>query len=296
MSQPVDSRFAEPDVLFFGIGAQKAGTSWLHAYLYGHPDVCVPAGKEMHYWTRNETGSDFIIERYKLKLEKQRAEGRKNVRGLERRIAALETDDPTHSKYADLMFQRYDGQKAVGEITPDYARLSRKSFEFMSNLNSDTRFIFLMRDPIERVHSAIRKKLRRQAGGDRDAVIDDAQILADFERVLQKNSAMLARTRYDVTMDELEAVVPAEKIGYFFYEDIFAKRNVDDICDFLSIPRKEGDFDMRVNRGNPREQEFDPAFRDLALKHIGGIYDRVTDRFGDKVPDAWKKHLEAQPV
>lgn len=38
--------------LLFGIGAPKAGTSWLHRYLSGHPDCHFPAQKESHYFDR----------------------------------------------------------------------------------------------------------------------------------------------------------------------------------------------------------------------------------------------------
>jgi len=36
---------------FIGIGAQKAGTSWIHACLYEHPDIFMPATKELHFFS-----------------------------------------------------------------------------------------------------------------------------------------------------------------------------------------------------------------------------------------------------
>lgn len=39
----------KPD--FIGLGAQKAGTSWLYACLYEHPELCLPF-KEIHYFSR----------------------------------------------------------------------------------------------------------------------------------------------------------------------------------------------------------------------------------------------------
>jgi hypothetical protein len=38
-------------MLFLRIGAQKAATTWLHHYLRGHPEICLPLHKEQHYWT-----------------------------------------------------------------------------------------------------------------------------------------------------------------------------------------------------------------------------------------------------
>lgn len=37
---------------FVGIGAQKAGTSWLHACLYEHPAIYMPASKEVHFFSK----------------------------------------------------------------------------------------------------------------------------------------------------------------------------------------------------------------------------------------------------
>lgn len=48
----------KPD--FLGLGAQKAATSWIHACLYEHPQVFMPAGKEVHFFSRHyEKGLDW---------------------------------------------------------------------------------------------------------------------------------------------------------------------------------------------------------------------------------------------
>lgn len=38
---------------FIGIGAQKAGTSWLHTCLYEHPGIYMPASKEIHFFSKH---------------------------------------------------------------------------------------------------------------------------------------------------------------------------------------------------------------------------------------------------
>ncbi len=37
---------------FIGIGAQKAGTSWLHVCLYEHPGIYMPVSKEIHFFSK----------------------------------------------------------------------------------------------------------------------------------------------------------------------------------------------------------------------------------------------------
>ncbi len=36
--------------ILYGIGAQKAATTWLYAQLQSHPEVHVALPKELHYW------------------------------------------------------------------------------------------------------------------------------------------------------------------------------------------------------------------------------------------------------
>lgn len=45
---------------FLGIGAQKAGTTWLYEHLSKHPDIGFPGGKEVHFWDAfRERGLDW---------------------------------------------------------------------------------------------------------------------------------------------------------------------------------------------------------------------------------------------
>lgn len=42
---------------FLGIGAQKAGTTWLYAQLKQHPDVWMPMVKELHFFSFRSLGA-----------------------------------------------------------------------------------------------------------------------------------------------------------------------------------------------------------------------------------------------
>lgn len=41
---------------FIGLGAQKAGTSWIYSCLYEHPELCLPL-KEIHFFSRERNWS-----------------------------------------------------------------------------------------------------------------------------------------------------------------------------------------------------------------------------------------------
>jgi hypothetical protein len=41
---------------FIGLGAQRAGTSWIYSCLYEHPNICIPV-KEVHFFSRERNWS-----------------------------------------------------------------------------------------------------------------------------------------------------------------------------------------------------------------------------------------------
>lgn len=98
---------------FLGIGAQKAGTTWLHANLSRHPDLFLAEPKEVHYFNKS----------------------------YHRRLA----------HYA-RHFEPGRG-KVVGEITPAYQLLSPRRIRLIRGICPDLRLIFLMRNPIDRAWS-----------------------------------------------------------------------------------------------------------------------------------------------
>jgi len=72
-----------PDPNYLVIGAQRCGTTWLAETLGQHPDIYVPRPKEIHFFNHSENyakGIDWYRSR----------------------------------------FPGYEGQRAVGEFTPNY--------------------------------------------------------------------------------------------------------------------------------------------------------------------------------
>lgn len=106
---------------FVGIGAQKAGTTWLYHQLCKHPDIDFPAGKEIHFWD--------------LKCDK----------GID---------------WYRQLFPSVPG-RVQGEITPAYAMLGRDRVRQVRESFPDIRLVYLMRNPIERAWSAALMALSR---------------------------------------------------------------------------------------------------------------------------------------
>lgn len=95
-------------------GAPKAGTTSLYHYLDQHPDVCMSARKETGVFMENyDKGLEWLSETY---------------------------------------YQHYDGESAVGEGSAGVLRLPECAERIHDALPS-VKLIFLLRDPVERLHS-----------------------------------------------------------------------------------------------------------------------------------------------
>lgn len=133
-SAPLRSRLGLPS--FLGIGAQKAGTTWLHDNLSAHPELFLPAAKEVHFFDR-------------------------------------EFARPLHW-YAQH-FEGAAG-RLPGEVTPAYSILDMSVVAQIARIMPDLRLILLLRDPVERAWSRAVMNLAKRRGVEADEVSDEAFI------------------------------------------------------------------------------------------------------------------------
>jgi hypothetical protein len=304
--QLVDDRFRRPRKLVFGIGAQKSGTTWLAAYLSGHPEIHMSPRKELHYWTvihrahyrltrsRNERDrtralvGGSLLERLRNRLDDLTATRRSSSHAIYGRV--YDQPGPPHANYADALFIKYKGQPVAGEFTPAYATLAPESYREMASLAPDVRFVFVMRDPVARLVSGVRHLLRGEIG----TTNVTAQMVRDriVECLANADNFDLVRSRYDLTIARLEAAVGAEKVIYLFYETMFQQSEMDRLCDFLGIARKPASVDRRVNGGNDTATAVDDALWRAMRTNLAPVYDFVRQRFGS-LPQAWERKLES---
>lgn len=108
---------------FLGIGAQKAGTTWLYEKLRLHPEIDFPAGKEVHFWDQHHS------------------------RGIEWYQSLFRTSDSRSRK--------------TGEITPAYTILPEERIRECQEHFPDLKLIYLIRNPIERAWSSAKMALKR---------------------------------------------------------------------------------------------------------------------------------------
>ena len=165
---------------FLGIGAQKTGTTWLHAMLCLHPDVGMPEQKELHFWDRHEP-EPAAVEAY--------CAGFDSLRG-----------------------------RAHGEITPSYAILPPVRIAAVRRRLPDLKLIYIVRNPLERAWSQARMELARQGNEPTDmgawltAQFRSAESLArgDYAHCLENWFAHYPREQLKVFVYEEAFAAPRE--------------------------------------------------------------------------------------
>ncbi len=111
---------------FLYIGAAKTGSTWIFKALEAHPEIYVPATKEIYFFNRHYQ------------------------KGL--------------PWYASFFSDANDEQIALGELTPTYL-YSRETAEYISRDLPNTRLLACLRDPISRVVSAYQFRKRNGIAG-----------------------------------------------------------------------------------------------------------------------------------
>jgi hypothetical protein len=203
---------------FFVIGAFKSGTTSLHRYLGLHPEIHVPARKEPGYFCREE-------------------------------------DDP--SRFGRITQRQdyealFESSKTVrGDCTPAYSQYPRWSGvpERIHELVPAARFIYLVRDPVERVLASVQHSYAlgsetrpvRQALGDIDDPFQNRYVIPSL---------------YATQVERYREAFPAERILVVDAADLKSYRTatLQRIFRFLGVDATfaSAGFSVELNRGKER--------------------------------------------
>jgi len=279
---------------FVGIGAAKSGTSWVAEYLREHPDVAMSPIKELHYfdarfcrqlcghWDRDwQTIRSELTARAEAQPEPDLLE---KLRCVTLRLEMI-SDETRYRHYFESILGAH--HRAFGEITPSYSLLPAEGFLAIQKLYPKAKFIFLMRDPLERYLSHIRfiQKIRSVQGKEPDENFDaNREALAKLS-----NPGFAKRADYQGTIETLLSTASENQLCILFYEHLFHKTQshleLRRLCDFLSIEFKPAPIDTKVNASD--KMQFDEGVRRKIRSHFSPVYDYVYQKYRDRVPSSW---------
>ena len=219
-----------------GVGAQKAGTTWLHRNLNRQPNINMGFAKEYHVWDANFCS---LSHGFKQKLQKPDTAKQAMIR-------LMQESNEVYGKYFSGLVK--EEVVATGDITPAYALLSEENFSFvnrfLTDLDFDVKTIFLMRDPFERYWSAVCHKLQRLSEK-REKIPDEelgGWLLSEMDNAQNK-----ARNDYLTTIKNIENAFDQNQIFFGFFESLFTAESVRGLEGYLGIELPNVDVQERFN-------------------------------------------------
>lgn len=271
----------------FCIGAAKAGTSWLFDYLYQHSRCFFPAVKELHYWDSLETDHGPFYRKQSLKrlewLNTRRAEETdpainayqdQSIADINRWHDMFNGSDRADTDYLEFLGQGGDAD-VIGDVTPSYALLKEKTFKAMAALTDKVRFIYLLRDPVDRLWSQLRM----------DAGKDSAKLDRMFDRVVDGDAKnVMSRSNYRRTLNRVTNVIPRKHLHIELYERLFTPEAVERLCAFLGLAPEPAQFSKEINKSHPAALSDD---RRAALQVLLKPQYNFCEQFLGELPSEW---------
>ena len=250
-----------------GVGAQKAGTSWLHDQLNRRKDADFGFLKEYHVFDA-------------LELEHFSSFRPTNPTPLKwrtwRRARFIEQPE----RYFDYFTSRLKPShiRLTGDITPSYAGLEAESYQRIKQAFAQrgvrTRAVFIMRDPVERFLSQQRMQLRKRG------LLTPAHEIEHLNKasikLLKRDSP---RSDYPATLDALRGGLAASDIFIGLYETLFTPEAHLELCRSLGIPEQIPDLRHRVNASQATT-----AVPPEVLRHLGRHFAPLVTAVQERCP------------
>lgn len=279
-------------VLFFCVGAAKCGTSWLHRQLADHPDCHFRAIKELHYFNALEAGKlprelakhreyqKAMLQRFGAGGERPNDEQAARMRDRADWMDVLESGGDL-SAYRRYLETGAGDARVVGEMTPAYALLPETRLAEMARISDDVRFLYVMRDPVERLWSHIRMIAARR---DPKGEVRAKRCARIFDRVIAGDEPQIARrSDYATAIARLISAVPSGKVLFDVFENMIDGNGLARLCQFLGIANVTPN---RVPVHAGQALEMSAVQRHAAAAFLAPQYDAAARALGGR-PDAW---------
>lgn len=280
---------------FLGLGGQKCGSSWMQAYLARQPGSDFGRLGEYQVW-EPDLGGPFA--RYRVPepgtAAKLRAELKRRL-GMAEPAAYLrwrmQADRDTYFAYFDRLLSG-TGVVRTGDVTPSYAALPAPMLAAIRDgfaaRNIAVKALFAMRDPVARLRSHLR--MDRQKGR-----IPDGGDEAEALRAFYPTEEAAARSRYDRTLDALEAVFAPGDRHVCLFEELFTPDGTAAFAAFAGVPTDPAAGRVQVNARGARTAPLSPALEAEIARHYRPVYEAAAARL-PQVVDLWPSARHVFPT
>jgi hypothetical protein len=254
-----------------GVGAQKAGTTWLHSYVSASANANMGIAKEYHIW---DAVSSQLCKNFKVTARSLLKKNRRNyIRYGMQNIPGF------YQFYFNSIYK--SGAQVTGDITPSYSVLTEDDFHKVKDkiklMDAKVRCFFIMRDPVERCWSAVRMQLRRQ-----NKEYGEEQFL----KQRYSSEQFQFRTRYEVICERLRNVFEEEELYFGFYETMFDEGELERISKFLNVPVNYEHRNKKVNV-SPKKSQISIDLREKIRRFYSDTYNYCFENF-EETKQIWR--------
>jgi hypothetical protein len=278
------------DNLLLCVGAQKTGTTWLHAQLKDHPQIGFSDVKEVHYFNTIHNGSILLTTRKVEYIKKLISNNRFALENYFTKLSqGLSVDKGIEKLLSPVNDEWYinhlkTNKKYAADFTPEYALLPDEGFENIKHISKNQKIIFIMRDPLARAKSAIQYYYQTHALDINSASEKDILEVAN-------KSFILNMSRYQDTIQKVDKHFKKDDVLYMFFEEIMQdkKSKVIEVSTFLDIQQpniSEEELEKRVNTSN--KYDFSENVISFLKQNLAETYDFIENKFG-KLPEKWRR-------
>lgn len=252
-------------LFLLGVGAQKAGTTWLFDYLASSGVVATNVIKEYHIWDaiENVPGST------RRRVTDEQAE---RDFGMKIRHFLQQSPENYFNYFAYIMDKQ--SLRITCDITPSYSALSAPALKMIKQgfekRGIETRTVFLIRDPVERCWSSARMKGINLTGS---AEVSDADVLEHA-----RTDETEVRTRYGATILRLESVFDPAQIYVGLYEEMFEPGPLAALSAFCQVPFRPDQAERKLNF-SPKVAPLGEETRAKIARRYRMVYDFTAARF-----------------
>ncbi len=252
------------------------------------------AVKELHYFDSDTADkSERLAQRCETQARTLMADGdsadwqQARAQDLQALAEMLRSPRDDHAAYLAYLNRGTTAQtKMIGDVTPAYAIQSEKGLREMAGLAPVVRFVYVMRDPIDRLWSHVRMMAARSLPDGVQMNLHANQMMEDA--LGDANSEPMLRSDYRGTLERLERATTPEQRHVMLFERMFQEHSIKKLCRFLGLSIQPAQTGRKVHAGRPVSLRDD--LRAAAREALQEQYTAVQERF-ETLPARWQRHM-----
>ncbi len=249
--------------LFLGVGAMKAGTTWITEHLSSHPDIYFSYEKELSYFSyiHDEESKFFLSDVNRMNkvtgfiniANTTHIENMRDVMHWSCNYLSNPIDDQWYvNNFSSKGYKRF-----CADFSNLYAHLGDAGWDHIKSKTKNLKVIYIMRNPIDRMWSHVKFQLEI------DGRLDEAKHWTKEQLFEYSNvEHILRNSKYTKIIKTLKNNLDDKQLLVLFYEDIVDKpaKLLNNIEKFLGIEQREYNISDLTKKVNASEDFEMPSF------------------------------------